>query len=51
MRFVQGNFDDDEAFETLKATIEELDKAQGTGGNFAFYLSVPRSSSPRSSSS
>ncbi len=41
MRFVQGNFDDDEAFETLKATIEELDKAQGTGGNFAFYLSVP----------
>ena len=23
------------------ATIEELDKAQGTGGNFAFYLSVP----------
>ncbi|MFZ4281693.1 glucose-6-phosphate dehydrogenase [Streptomyces rhizosphaericola] len=41
MRFVQGNFDDDEAFETLKATIQELDKAQGTGGNFAFYLSVP----------
>ncbi|AJT67857.1 glucose-6-phosphate dehydrogenase [Streptomyces chattanoogensis] len=40
-RFVQGNFDDDEAFETLKTTIEELDKAQGTGGNFAFYLSVP----------
>ncbi len=41
MRFVQGNFDDDAAFETLKATIQELDKAQGTGGNFAFYLSVP----------
>lgn len=41
MRFVQGTFDDDEAFETLKATIQELDKAQGTGGNFAFYLSVP----------
>ncbi len=41
MRFVQGNFDDDEAFETLKATIQELDQAQGTGGNFAFYLSVP----------
>ncbi|WP_043263841.1 glucose-6-phosphate dehydrogenase [Streptomyces sp. CT34] len=40
-RFVQGNFDDDEAFETLKDTIHELDKAQGTGGNFAFYLSVP----------
>ena len=41
MRFVQGDFDDDEAFETLKSTIEELDKEQGTGGNFAFYLSVP----------
>jgi len=40
-RFVQGDFDDDTAFETLKATIEELDKARGTGGNFAFYLSVP----------
>lgn len=40
-RFVQGDFDDDEAFETLKDTIYELDKAQGTGGNFAFYLSVP----------
>ncbi|WP_156724182.1 glucose-6-phosphate dehydrogenase [Streptomyces apocyni] len=41
MRFVQGDFDDDAAFENLKATIADLDKAQGTGGNFAFYLSVP----------
>lgn len=41
MRFVQGTFDDDQSFETLKATMEELDKEQGTGGNFAFYLSVP----------
>ncbi|MBO1334365.1 glucose-6-phosphate dehydrogenase assembly protein OpcA [Streptomyces sp. VRA16 Mangrove soil] len=41
MRFVQGNFDDDDAFETLKHTIQDLDKSQGTGGNFAFYLSVP----------
>ncbi|PRH78431.1 glucose-6-phosphate dehydrogenase [Streptomyces solincola] len=41
MRFVQGDFDDDEAFETLKKTMQELDAAQGTGGNFAFYLSVP----------
>lgn len=40
-RFVQGDFDDDVAFETLKTTIEELDQQQGTGGNFAFYLSVP----------
>ncbi|MEU2433031.1 MULTISPECIES: glucose-6-phosphate dehydrogenase [unclassified Streptomyces] len=41
MRFVQGDFDDDEAFENLKKTIAELDQEQGTGGNFAFYLSVP----------
>jgi glucose-6-phosphate 1-dehydrogenase len=40
-RFVQGTFDDDAAFEKLRATVEELDKARGTGGNFAFYLSVP----------
>ncbi|MFI1091454.1 glucose-6-phosphate dehydrogenase [Streptomyces sp. NPDC020917] len=41
MRFVPGEFDDDTAFETLKSTIEDLDKVRGTGGNFAFYLSVP----------
>ncbi|MEU6345495.1 MULTISPECIES: glucose-6-phosphate dehydrogenase [unclassified Streptomyces] len=41
MRFVPGDFGDDEAFEKLRATVEELDKARGTGGNFAFYLSVP----------
>ncbi|MFJ7418236.1 glucose-6-phosphate dehydrogenase [Streptomyces uncialis] len=41
MRFVQGDFDDDDAFDQLRATIAELDKEQGTGGNFAFYLSVP----------
>ncbi|KNE83626.1 MULTISPECIES: glucose-6-phosphate dehydrogenase [Streptomyces] len=40
-RFVPGTFDDDDAFRKLKATINELDKARGTGGNFAFYLSVP----------
>ncbi|MGW7293744.1 glucose-6-phosphate dehydrogenase [Streptomyces xiamenensis] len=41
MRFVPGTFDDDAAFDTLRTTIEELDKERGTGGNFAFYLSVP----------
>jgi glucose-6-phosphate 1-dehydrogenase len=41
MRFVPGVFDDDDAFARLKSTIEELDKSRGTGGNFAFYLSVP----------
>ncbi|QTF71337.1 glucose-6-phosphate dehydrogenase [Arthrobacter woluwensis] len=41
IRFVQGEFDDDEAFERLKATIEELDRERGTRGNHAFYLSIP----------
>ncbi|MEA5155932.1 glucose-6-phosphate dehydrogenase [Raineyella sp.] len=41
IRFVQGEFTDDEAFGRLKATLEDLDRHQGTGGNHAFYLSVP----------
>jgi glucose-6-phosphate 1-dehydrogenase len=41
LRFVPGDFDDDAAFEQLRATIEELDRSRGTGGNHAFYLSVP----------
>ncbi|HVK44195.1 MAG TPA: glucose-6-phosphate dehydrogenase, partial [Micropruina sp.] len=41
IRFVPGTFDSDESFETLKATLDDLDRAQGTGGNHAFYLSIP----------
>ena len=40
-RFVSGNFDDDVAFDTLRQTVEDLDKVRGTGGNHAFYLSIP----------
>ncbi len=40
-RFVPGDFNDDGAFETLKKTVEELDRVRGTGGNHAFYLSIP----------
>ncbi|HEX6919245.1 MAG TPA: glucose-6-phosphate dehydrogenase [Actinomycetes bacterium] len=40
-RFVPGEFDDDAAFDRLRDTIAELDKVRGTGGNHAFYLSVP----------
>lgn len=40
-RFVPGTFDDDAAFDTLAATVRELDTARGTGGNHAFYLSIP----------
>jgi glucose-6-phosphate 1-dehydrogenase len=40
-RFVPGDFSDDLAFETLKQTIVDLDRVRGTGGNHAFYLSIP----------
>ncbi len=47
LRFVQGTFDDPEAFERLSQTVAELDKSRGTGGNHAFYLSVPPSAFPQ----
>jgi glucose-6-phosphate 1-dehydrogenase len=40
-RFVPGNFNDDQAFERLRRTIEEVDQLRGTGGNHAFYLAIP----------
>jgi glucose-6-phosphate 1-dehydrogenase len=46
IRFVQGSFDDDDAFDRLRTTVEELDVTRGTGGNHAFYLSVPPSAFP-----
>ncbi|NEM90159.1 glucose-6-phosphate dehydrogenase [Galbitalea soli] len=47
IRFVQGEFDDDKAFEELKHTLAELDKTRGTMGNHAFYLSIPPKSFPQ----
>ncbi len=41
VRFVQGEFDDDDSFEELKATLDKLDVQRGTRGNHAFYLSIP----------
>ncbi|MFE1911287.1 glucose-6-phosphate dehydrogenase [Streptomyces anandii] len=41
MRFIPGDFDDDTAFKALRDAVDELDASRGTGGNFAFYLSVP----------
>ena len=43
IRFVSGTFDSDESFEKLRETITDLDSARGTGGNHAFYLSIPPS--------
>ncbi|WP_028648283.1 glucose-6-phosphate dehydrogenase [Nocardiopsis sp. CNT312] len=41
VRFVPGNLDDDAAFDRLAETVRELDGVRGTGGNYAFYLSLP----------
>ena len=45
-RFVPGSFDDDEAFDALATTLADLDQVRGTGGNHAFYLSVPPNAFP-----
>ena len=41
VRFVQGSFDNDLGFAALKQTLRELEESIGTGGNHAFYLSIP----------
>ena len=41
IRLVPGDFDDDVAFENLRQVIQDLDRVRGTGGNHAFYLSIP----------
>jgi glucose-6-phosphate 1-dehydrogenase len=46
IRFVQGTFDDDDAFDQLRETVLELDENRGTGGNHAFYLSIPPNAFP-----
>jgi len=46
-RFVPGTFDDDEAFDNLATTVHDLDRVRGTGGNHAFYLSIPPSLFPQ----
>src|SRR5690625_4532300 len=45
-RFVSGSFDDPDAFDQLADTVKELDADRGTGGNHAFYLSVPPNAFP-----
>jgi glucose-6-phosphate 1-dehydrogenase len=41
VRFVPGEFTDDAAFDKLAECVADLDQQRGTGGNYAFYLSVP----------
>ncbi len=42
-RFVPGTFDDEAAFDLLAETVRALEQERGTGGNQAFYLSIPPS--------
>jgi glucose-6-phosphate 1-dehydrogenase len=46
IRFVPGEFADDAAFDNLASTVAQLDAERGTGGNYAFYLSVPPNAFP-----
>jgi glucose-6-phosphate 1-dehydrogenase len=41
VRFVSGTFGDDVAFDQLAGSVRQLDADRGTGGNYAFYLSIP----------
>jgi glucose-6-phosphate 1-dehydrogenase len=47
IRFVQGTFDDEKAFEQLAECLNKLDAERGTGGNHAFYLSIPPKAFPQ----
>jgi glucose-6-phosphate 1-dehydrogenase len=38
--YVQGDFKDPAAYERLRAQLEQVDQAHGTGGNRLFYLAV-----------
>lgn len=46
-RFVQGTFDDQAGFARLAETLNKLDAERGTGGNHAFYLSIPPKAFPQ----
>lgn len=46
LRFVSGDFDSEDAFTELTEVVHELDASLGTGGNHAFYLSIPPSAFP-----
>jgi glucose-6-phosphate 1-dehydrogenase len=41
IRFVAGDLGDAGAYNRLAETVRELDRERGTGGNHAFYLSIP----------
>ncbi|MHB1717108.1 MAG: glucose-6-phosphate dehydrogenase [Acidimicrobiales bacterium] len=44
--FTSGSFDDDDAFDEMAKTLDELETVHGTRGNAAFYLAVPPDAFP-----
>ena len=46
IRFVPGEFGDDDAFDRLADCVRRLDTERGTGGNYGFYLSIPPKTFP-----
>ncbi|MFI6757646.1 glucose-6-phosphate dehydrogenase [Micromonospora sp. NPDC050417] len=46
IKFVGGSFDDDEAFDSLATTLDELRSTHGITGNAAFYFSIPPAAFP-----
>ncbi len=46
IQFVPGSFDDDEAFDALCGSLDQLRDSHGIRGNAAFYLSIPPSMFP-----
>jgi glucose-6-phosphate 1-dehydrogenase len=46
IKFVGGSFDDDNAFDELSVTLDELRDTHRIQGNAAFYLSIPPSAFP-----
>jgi len=46
IKFVAGSFDDDDAFDQLAQTLDDLRESHGIKGNAAFYLSIPPSMFP-----
>jgi len=46
IRFVPGSFDDDNAFDELAETLDQMRDSRGIKGNAAFYLSIPPTAFP-----
>src|SRR3954469_3640640 len=46
VQFIQGSFDDDDAFDRLAESLQESERSHGIGGKPAFFLSLPPSAFP-----